>query len=197
MSSPYLAARVGDGVRANTGRGGTQQAERQEARVRGWRGARLARPRRTARARLARLDGGALILAIAALAAQRLEVLGLDLLVRRVVRRLAGDDRGASFIVPSMNLCSAECSRTTHLYIVSFSVALMRPCQYAPGTLMYMPMSSSGFLMSGSCSSCCCIGTLPFADAVGRPRLGAIEIGARSRGRRRSPEQSNTRAGRA
>ena len=26
-----------------------------------------------------------------------------------------------------------------------------------------------GFLMSGSCSSCCCIGALPFADAVGQP----------------------------
>ena len=40
---------------------------------------------------------------------------------------------------------------------------------------MYSPMSSSGFLMSGSCSSCCRMGALPFAAAVGRPRLGAME----------------------
>ena len=46
----------------------------QEPCVRGWRGARLARPRRTARARLARLDGGALIIAIAAFAAELFKV---------------------------------------------------------------------------------------------------------------------------
>ena len=41
----------------------------------------------------------------------------------------------------------------------------------------------SGFLMSGSCSSCCCF-ALPFAGAVGRPRLGAMETRAPSRRQR-------------
>ena len=93
-----------------------------------------------------------------------------------------------SWLVPTLWVAAVECVDIyayahvrTHLYRTVIDSIRYRICTYSVRLVCRPKFSRArnsvriGHPFTLCCSSCCCMGALPFADAVGRPHLGAIE----------------------